>query len=530
MKIASKEDIYRIDSECSKKFGIPELLLMENAGCASFSIIKEVIPDFKNKRFIVFCGKGNNGGDGAVLARKLFSEGAVLTVIYTEDHKKTGADAALNFSIIEKLGIPILDFESGFPKIEKAVKGSDVLIDAIFGIGFRGEAAGLTARVFDLINNSGKTVVSLDIPSGLSGDGSVPANAVKADFTITFGLPKLPMADQPGREFCGKIFTEKISIPPALLDDPSISLNLLTGSDINNIYRPRARNTSKGNFGHLLIVGGSEGDPAYSGAVLMAGNASLRAGAGLLTVAAPPAVSSVIRRSFPEAISIQISEKDPLNSIKNIEEVITRRKIKSVLAGNGFGTGNFQKMILDFLLNCRALKCLVIDADGLNNLALDEGLAKSLRNTKAETILTPHVGEMARLVRKDNIWVKNNKAACARDFSALNNIYLVLKDAVSFISEPGGQVFISSRGSASLAKGGSGDILAGIIAGLFTSGYAALDACRLGTYLLGRAGELYEEKWGSESALSRDILKLIPAVFKELADASALNRKVSRYL
>ncbi len=517
MKLALKEDIYRIDRECAEKFGLTPLLLMENAGGAAYNIIKDVIPGYRQKKFLVLCGPGNNGGDGAVLARRLFSSGINVRVIYTGSMEKTSSEASINFSIIEKIGVKINKFPPDFSDLIEAAGQCDVMVDAIFGIGFHGEPDDLTKKIIDSINKSGKKVISLDIPSGLQADGRASGHCVKADYTITFGLAKLGMADFPGRDLAGKILTDPISIPPKLLEDPSIKNNLITFGDIQHAYSPRKRDTNKGSFGHLLIAG-----VQMSGAVILAGVGALKSGTGLLTIAAPEKILPAIRRKLPEAITLPLNADNTEETIKILGGFIKERKIRTVLAGNGFGTGPFQKSLMQFLLANGQLERLVIDADGLNNIAGDRDLALMLKNSKMDKILTPHIGEMARLLNTDNLRVKNNKAECARQFAREYKLYLVLKDAVSVIAEPRGDIYISDRGSSSLAKGGSGDILAGIISGLWASGYPPLAACQLGTYLLGRAGEKYEEKWGAESALARDILRVVPAVFSEI------NRGISR--
>lgn len=257
MKLALKEDIYRIDRECAEKYGIPALLLMENAGGAAFGAIKELIPEYKSKKFLILCGPGNNGGDGAVLARRLFSAGISVQVFFTGPMGKSSPEALTNFSIIEKTGVNITNFPFDFSILIKSAEQSDILIDAIFGIGFRGEPDEFTARIIDFINSSGKTVLSLDIPSGLQADGKAASHSIRAGYTVTFGLPKLGMADFPGRELAGKIVTDPLSIPRQLLGDPSIKNNLITLDDIHAVFSPRKRDTNKGTYGHLLLAGGS---------------------------------------------------------------------------------------------------------------------------------------------------------------------------------------------------------------------------------------------------------------------------------
>ncbi len=517
MKLALKEDIYRIDKACFEQYGIPVIVLMENAGGAAYLALEENISCFKKKKYLIFCGPGNNGGDGAVLARKLYSEGVTVQVIFTDSQDKFKGEAKVNISILEKIGLPVLKAPLNPQEINILIRDADILIDAVFGTGFHGEVDEKTALIFDSINQSGKPVVSLDIPSGLSADGAAAAHSVKAGLTVTFGLPKLGMIDFPGRELSGKTIVHNINIPLELLEDPAMKNNLITEKDLEKIYTPRKRNTNKGTYGHLLLIGGSDdGSARMSGAVILAGTAALRTGAGLLSIAAPETVIKPVQKNLPEAMAFVLREKETPSSIQNLTDFICRKKIHTVLIGNGFGAGENQLAVIRSILENKTIDKLVIDADGLNNLAENPEVLEKLKAFEKEKILTPHIGEMARLVQKDIAWVKNNKIECARQFASGYNAIVVLKDAVSVIAAPDGNIYMSDRGSASLAKGGSGDILAGLIAGLAASGYTALNAGLLGTFILGRAGELYEEKQGSESALARDILDLTGDVFKEL--------------
>jgi len=523
MKLASKEDIYRIDKTCEEKYGIPTLILMENAGEALFNAVKKYIPEYESKNYCVFCGAGNNGGDGAVLARKLFVKGFSVTVVMLDDINNAKGDALINFNIIQKLGVPFIASINSLNKIKKIVQESDVIIDAIFGIGFHGEIEGLKASIVDIINSSGKVIISADIPSGISADGKVSSHAIKANYTVTFGLPKIGMIDYPARNLTGKLITASINIPFFILEDPNIKDELITQKTISKIYRPRERNSHKGSYGHLLIIGGSQGKDgtsAMSGAVILAGRAALRAGCGLLTLAIPEKISLPIQKNFPEAIVFKLNDKEKHLSINEMLDLINKRKIKNILIGNGFGVGDFQKEIVEEILKLKNIDLIVIDADGLNILSRYRELMKGLYRKKGKIILTPHIGEMSRLIEKDTEWVKENKKSSALQLATELGCIVVLKDAVSVIALPNGKTFWNDSGSSSLAKGGSGDVLAGLISGLGSSGYSSVEACIMGTHLLGRAGEIYEEKFGAESALSSDIINILPNVFKEIYSSS----------
>jgi NAD(P)H-hydrate epimerase len=521
MKIAFKEEIYRLEKMCAENYGIPTLVLMENAGNAVLEVLRENIPCLEHKKVLVFCGKGNNGGDGFVVARKLFLANISVKIVRVGDFGEPKEDAVLNLGVIRKLGLPVLQFfqDSELELIKKEIKESDVLIDAIYGIGFRSEVGILTTKLIEAMNDSRKTIVSIDIPSGTYADGGSSDIAVMADLTVVLGILKIGLLDYPAKNFAGKRVLKPIDLPSQLLEDKELNLNLITREDVRALFLPRKRNSYKGNYGHLLVIGGcpgnsAKGDPLFFGAPILAGKAALRSGAGLVTLAVPKELLSTLVKNLPEAMVFPLSFTDLEKSKEGLRSFIEKKKIKSVLIGNGFGTGDFQKGIAQFILEETRIEKLVIDADGLNNLALNKEWL-SLKGNK-EVILTPHIGEMARLVNQEVSVIQQNKVETARKFSAENNVFIVLKDSVSVIASPNGEVWVNETGSAALAKGGSGDVLAGLIAGLFTSGYSALDASIIGTYALGREGEIYEEKFSSVSALARDILDLIPVVFKEI--------------
>ncbi len=307
MKIARKEDIYNIDKRSLEDYGIPTLILMENAGEAVYRFIKEKIPGYHNKKYLIVCGTGNNGGDGAVAARKLFLDGCSVKVVFTDNPDKSKGEAKINFDIIQKIKVPISYFSDnkalwGSTEEQQGIttgssslpllRGTLVIIDAIFGIGLHGEPDANLTAIINEINLAKKTVIAVDIPSGVYADGGSARTAVKADFTVTLGIPKIGLIDYPERDFAGEIYTYSINIPPELLKNEDIKTNLITQDDVKEMVLPRKRNSHKGNYGHLLIIGGFEGSSekgigSMSGAVILAGMASLRSGTGLLTIAVP---------------------------------------------------------------------------------------------------------------------------------------------------------------------------------------------------------------------------------------------------
>ena len=523
MYIAGKEDIYYIDETSEKKYGIPTATLMENAGKNSFLWIKKNISDYRQKYYVVFCAHGNNGGDGAVLARYLASEKINFTVVLLGDViGKSKEVARSNFLKLVELKPDIIEWdlkdEKTFDKIRECLKKSDIIIDAIFGIGFSGEIFQPFARVVEEINKSCKTVISLDIPSGVPANGGKFNLAVKADYTLTFGFTKFGMIDYPGANFAGKVEVIDIGIPGEILNERKLA-RLITDEYAKSLYKKRERDSHKGKYGHLLIIGGYGGDfkggiKAMCGSVVLAGLAAMKVGVGLTTIAVSENVLHSVQALIPEAMTFGWGSN---YSVKNIKKLIENNLIRTVLIGNGFSKGRLQSRILEMVLDHPIVNKIVIDADGLNIIVENRKLLDKLVLSTKDIILTPHIGEAARLLRLHPDEVKYNKLEAVKKLVSLTNQNVILKDSVSLISDRSFNIFINNRGSVVLAKGGSGDILAGIVAGLFASGYDSISSLCLGSYILGVAGEMCESEMGEVSPLGRDILQKIPEVIKSIS-------------
>ena len=521
MKVPLKKEIYDLENRAASRYAIPKLVLMENAGSSLFHFIESRFGNAGYKKFLVVCGAGNNGGDGAVLARKLhlaFSADAVTVVLAGGTKGKMPEEASVNFKILEKMNLPVVRYGSlkQLGKVRSAMKKSDVIVDAIFGIGYRPKQDRRMEKLINLINASGKPVVAVDLPSGVMADGGAHC-PVRADFTVSFGFPKLGTIDFPGREFTGRRFVFPIDLPREIAEAPGVRRELVTHDLAARLLKPRKADSHKGNYGHLLLIGGSSGGKtgqSMTGAVILAGMAALRSGAGLLSIAVPDKILPVIQKDLPESMTFGLDD-----GLEGLESFIRNRKIGTALIGTGFGSGDSQKKIIAAILINKTLRKIVIDADGLNNISesasLRALLKKAARSGK-DIVVTPHVKEMSRLTGADTDEVRKDKMSAAAGYSAENRLVTVLKDTVSFLSSADGFVRINETGSPALAKGGSGDVLAGMIAGLMASGYDGFTAATLGCYLLGRAGELYAGKFGTESALSRDIVNFIPECFREL--------------
>jgi NAD(P)H-hydrate epimerase len=518
MKIVSKEQMRDIDTRTSRDYGIPSVVLMENAGSALFNVIRDKVHGYENKRFAVLCGSGNNGGDGAVVARKLFMAGVYVLTVFVADIGNSSGDNKTNFEILRAINAPAvsaatpMEWKNSLPQLDSC----DVIIDAVYGIGFRGEPDAHTAEVFSYIgerrNNHGTVVIAADIPSGVYADGGRAEVSVQADITVTFGAPKPGIIDYPGRENCGEMIVAPIDIPPALMESDEYYISLFSDKDAGAEFIPRAADSHKGKYGHLLTIGGK---PGMAGAIIMAANAALRAGAGLVTAYIPESIRSGFEAALPEAMLIPYPDDgagDTGARLNTLGEEIVRKRISVVSAGNGWGMGDFGTSVLEYLISRAPVKGIVLDADALNILAENPGLLDRLKNCGKPALLTPHIGEMSRLTGKDIEWIKKNKAYSAREFAMKHGVWVVLKDAVTVIASPDGREWYQPHGSPALAKGGSGDVLCGLIAGFLTSGYSPINAALMGSYVLGRAGEKYSAQASDVSATARDIIGLIPEI------------------
>ncbi len=522
MKLVSHEEMKSIDKAASRQFGIPSIVLMENAGNAVFQYVRENIPDYGNKKYLIFCGAGNNGGDGAVVARKLFMDGVYVKVIFVSDLSKATGDAKTNFDILMSIGVPfdIVMSDEDWDRIKQTLFHHHIVVDAIFGIGFHGDIEGHIRSAVQFINTFKKIatdkeprVIALDIPSGIYSNGGISNVAVQADVTLTMALPKIGMIDYPARDWIGTLVVMDINIPRDLLKDWNLRNNLLTEEHVRRIYTRRKRNSHKGTYGHLLIIAGQTG---MSGAAVIASQAALRSGVGLLTVAIPDSIAGVVAASVPEAMTMPMDMVDRASAVEMLDGFIRERSVRAILIGNGMGKGDTQKAILERLAASHRDIPLVIDADGLNILASDRKLFQELPKEGRKVIITPHVGEMARLIERDVEFVKQFKTDAARDLAVKNGFIVVLKDSVSVVAYPDGQVWLSEFGSPALAKGGSGDALAGIIAGLVTCGPVSDSSPLIGVYILGTIGDRYEKRHSSQSMLASDIVQFIPEIFHSL--------------
>ncbi len=493
MKVASAVEMSRIDRLAQEEYKIPGAILMERAALAVDQVIKERFC-LTSKKIYIFCGKGNNGGDGLALARLLVETTAEVTVVLAAERSQFRGLALENLILAEKFGIRILDWKTvSFEELLNA----DLIVDALLGTGGKGAPSQELAVIISKINNSGKPVVSVDIPSGLQVDsGQIYGVVVKASVTVTFGLPKPGLLVFPGVEMCGELIVASIGFPRKLLESPSLTINWLTEQDIRELLPKRSPTAHKGNTGHVLVIGGATG---MTGAVALCSIGALRAGAGLVTAGIQNQIN------FPEKPAEIMTL--PWDMVPTFIE-----KADTVVFGPGISVQENSRVLLkELLINCKVP--IVIDADGLNLLATDLAV---LNQFSTPVVLTPHPGEMSRLSGVPIAEIQANRIDIARRFAKEWGVTLVLKGARSIIADKEDNIFINPTGNPGMATAGMGDALAGIIGGLLAQKMRPTEAAVTGTYLHGLAGDLAVQRLGPVGIITTDLLKEYPIAFKKV--------------
>lgn len=513
MKVANRKEIKDIDRKAVEKYGIPETVLMENAGHEVVLAMTERYGDLTGKRVSVIAGKGNNGGDGFVIARHLYNRNVRVEVFLLGTSSDIKGAAKINLNILKKVGITLYEKVS-FKDLNINLRHADIIVDAIFGTGLSSEVKKPFSDVINLINSSGKPVVSVDIPSGISSDtGEILGVAVRADLTVTFVLPKRGIILFPGAEYAGVIKIADIGIPAKVIEEGNIKCNLSTGKDIQSLLPERSPDSHKGSFGHLLVIAGSVGK---TGAASMTGLSALRVGAGLVTIAIPEGLNDILEIKLTEVMTLPLPETDD-HSISMSAEKILIKTIKNMTAsaiGPGLSTHPETARLVRRLITM-AEKPVLIDADGINALI---GYLDILKRSKAPLILTPHPGEMARLIGKSSKDIQKDRIGIAQDFAMKYRVYLVLKGARTVFADPHGNVYINTTGNPGMATAGTGDVLTGIIGGLIAQGIEILDAIKIGVYIHGLAGDLASKTFGEMGMIAGDMIERIPEAIKCLRD------------
>jgi len=520
MKVVTPTQMREIDRRCIEDLGIPGRDLMERAGAAVAAEVESIIlPDRSDPLVVLLAGKGNNGGDALVTSRLLARKKInTLTFLLAQAPALQG-DAALNLDRLIQSQAPLkeLIYESELSGLRESLARANIIVDGIFGTGFKGPAQGIAAEVIKLVNQTvsarpGIRVIAIDIPSGLDGEtGKVDGAAIRADRTVTMGLPKTGMVRGDGLNCCGRVIAADIGVPSAVIDEVSADLELVTGAELSGLIPPRLQNSHKGSYGHLLILAGS---PGMTGAAALSSMAALRAGAGLVTLGIPESLNPILEEKCTEVMTIPLPETSAGTLSPDALPPIFDfcRKIDVVAIGPGLSRNSETgELVKDLIRLCPVP--LIIDADGLNLIADDLAVLKA---APSELILTPHPGEICRLTGLTKEELFADREGTARRFARENNLILVLKGAGTLIASPEGPLRINLNGNPGMATGGTGDILTGLIAGFMAQGMKGSAAACLGVYIHGAAGDQASKKVGQISLIASDLIQEIPSVLNKL--------------
>jgi hydroxyethylthiazole kinase-like uncharacterized protein yjeF len=503
MRVLNAAQMRDADRQTIEEIGIPSMVLMENAGRQVVAALEAAYDDLADRHVAVLCGRGNNGGDGFVVARTLYQRGTDVSVFVIGSLSSIKGDARLNVEILGRLGITVVEIndEQAWELHFSEISTCDLIVDAIFGTGLASPLAGMLETVAADINASGIPVTAVDLPSGLSADHADPiGDCIRAAMTVTLAAPKLPLVLPPGEAQAGNIVVADIGIPPGVIEHlAGPRLDLLTREAMREMIHPRGADSNKGDFGHVLIVAGSRGK---SGAAHLAGVGALRSGAGLVSVATPMSAQPVVAAMAPEYMTVPLQETaDGQVAGAAIERLLTLEQ-DVIAVGPGLGTGPDVTALVEGLIE-RSESPLVLDADALNVLAADP---ERLQGAASRPIvITPHPGEMARLAGTSVEDVQSSRLDAARDFAVAHQIYVVLKGYRTLVATPEGKVFINPLGNPGMATGGTGDVLTGVLAAWLAQLLDAEAACKLAVYLHALAGDLTEADEGEVAMTAGDL-------------------------
>lgn len=507
MKIVTAAEMRAIDHATSERFGVPLLTLMENAGAAVAEHVVLHYPDAQH--IVVFCGKGNNGGDGFVAARHLHQKGKSVQVILLADRVDLHGDAAEMFGKLSLSPIVVHSSEDLNGEQVRLALPADLYLDAILGTGFKPPVSGLYADAIAIMNSNPVPVVAVDIPSGADADAMGPQQGIiaRADSIITFTAPR--PAHVFGSLTKGPTCVAEIGSPPEVIVS-SLQLNLITPRDFASLIAPRPAESNKGNYGHMLVVGGAKGK---AGSVAMSGIAALRAGAGLATVATAESVLPTVAGFHPELMTEPLAETaEGTIAASAIERIEALMKGKTVLAiGPGISQFPETSELVRTLVSKNNFP-IVLDADGLNAFA---GRTNELNGNGRVLVITPHPGEMARLAGCSIADVQKDRLGVARQFAREHELIVVLKGHRTLVVEPNGEAWVNTTGNPGMSTGGTGDILTGITAGMIAQHpNEALLAVIAAVHLHGSAGDVMAESVGEHSMVATDLLQGLPKAFR----------------
>lgn len=504
MRVLTADQMREADRATIEDLGIPSLVLMENAGRQVVATIEASFPDLPLRRVAVIAGRGNNGGDGFVIARTLVERVGDVPVFVIGPIAEVKGDARHNLEVLGRLGLSVVEIadEQDWELHSSDIFACDLIVDAMFGTGLREPLGGMYPTIVGDLGTSGIPVVSVDVPSGLSADTHlVKGDAVHASVTVALGAPKICHVLPPAQRMCGELVVADIGIPEGIIervDGPYVEV--ITRGMMRGVLEPRDPEAHKGDFGRLLVVAGSMGK---SGAAHLAAMAALRSGAGLVTIATPRSVQPIVAAMAPEYMTLGLPEDEHGQVTEAALDQVLAASADVIALGPGLGTGDGVTAFVQGLLEQAGVP-VVLDADALNAFAGEP--ARLQARDGLDVVITPHPGEMARLTGLTVEQVQADRLEVARMFAESHHLHVVLKGHRTLVASPEGSVAINLTGNPGMATGGTGDVLTGVIAGLFAQLLDAEGACKLGVYLHGLAGDLAEADEGESALTASDLL------------------------
>ena len=525
MRVLNTQQMREADRQTIDEVGIPSVVLMENAGRQAVAAMEAAFDDLSTSKVGVICGRGNNGGDGFVVARTLAQRGIEAMVFLLGSVAEIRGDARTNLEILGHIGLTVLEITNAqeWELHSTELSECELIVDAILGTGFHGQLSGLMETVVADLNGLGVPIVAIDLPTGVSADShEVAGEAIEASMTVTLAAPKLPLVLPPADAYGGDLVIADIGIPASVLDElDGPWIELLTRERMRELVPTRAADSHKGDFGRVLVVAGSLG---RTGAAHLAALGALRSGAGLVTIATPKSCVPVVAAMMPEYMTEALEETATGAIDFAAVDRVLDMKADVIAMGPGLGQDPSTAAFIQAIVE-RSGVPIVLDADGLNAFGGDPD--RLVGRESVDLIITPHPGEMARLLGMSIEDLQANRLDHAREFAAAHKLHVVLKGHRTIVAGPEGRAFVNLTGNAGMATGGTGDLLTGMIAAWFAQLLDPEAACKLAVYLHGTAGDLADADEGEVALLPTDIAAHLGDAVLELTARRRIKREQS---
>lgn len=502
--LLTAKEMREADRQTIQDFGIPGLILMENAGLEVAKEVERYLASSSDDFILILCGKGNNGGDGMVAARHLINRHVPVSAVLVGQSDDLKGDARIQYEILQKMHVPVHEIQS-LTELEPFSEAG-CMVDALFGTGISGPVTGLAGEVIAWINQSPAHVIAVDLPSGVNADtGACGGDCVRADATVTMAAMKRGLALPPGRDLAGEIIIADISAPEAVFESLPPAMVQVEVEDVRRMLPRRFPDGHKGTYGKIAVLAGSRG---MTGAASLVSRATLRAGAGLTILGIPESLNPILETQSAEVMTLPLSETSDgslsMKALPKIEKLLDWADI--LVLGPGLSTNPDTGELVRHLVKSVALP-LVVDADGLNNLA---GHVRRLKSRKASTIITPHCGELARLLTDSLEAVCNDRPDALNRIVGETGCVCVLKGSPALVKRPGGPIYVNSTGNDGLATAGAGDVLTGIIGGLLAQNSPPIESAIAGVYVHGHAADLFASEYSKRALIAGDLIDLLP--------------------